>query len=299
MPRRARAASRRPPCFGLTPEESAYGTSAVVVLPVPYGGTVTFGRGTEKGPEAIRAASQQVELFDEEVRREPYRVGIHTAPPVPCSGVRPEVMVRRVAERVGRYLEDGKFVVTLGGEHSISPGATGPYAARHPGMVIVHFDAHSDLRDAYHGSRHNHACAGARMREHAPLVQIGIRAQSPEERAIIDSGAVTTLFAHQMQEGDWVPRALEMVPKGRPVYVTVDLDYFDPALMPATGTPEPGGGEWWPTLRFLKALAARERIVGFDLMELAPVKGLHAPDFLAARLMYKMLAYALPVAPGA
>jgi agmatinase len=285
---------RRPPYFGLTPAESAYASSRVVVLPVPFGGTVTFGRGTEKGPEAIRFASQQVELFDEETRREPCRLGIHSAPPVPCRGVTPEVMVGRVRERVERYLADGKFVVTLGGEHSISPGSTGPYARRFPGLTIVHFDAHSDLRESYQGSRNNHACAGARMREHAPLLQIGIRSQSPEEREIIDRGEVFTLFAYQMQGVDWAPEVLERIAPGSPVYVTVDLDYFDPSIMPSTGTPEPGGGEWYPTLRFLRALSERARVVGFDLMELAPVRGVHAPDFLAARLVYKMLAYCFP-----
>ncbi len=299
MPAAVRGARPRPrprplPYFGLTPEESAYATSRVVVLPVPFGGTVTFGRGTEKGPEAVRVASQQVELFDEETRREPYRAGIHSAPPVPCRGVRPEVMVRRVEERVERYLADGKMVVTLGGEHSISSGATGPYARKHPGMLIVHFDAHSDLRESYHGTKHNHACAGARMREHAPLIQIGIRSQSPEEREIIDRGEVRTVFAYEMQGTDWAARVLGWIPPGAPVYVTIDLDYFDPCLMPATGTPEPGGGEWYPTLRFLKRLSEKARVVGFDLMELAPMKGMHAPDFLTARLLYKMLAYIFP-----
>jgi len=282
------------PFFGLSPEESRYEDSAIVVLPVPFGGTVTYGRGTENGPEAMRVASCQVELFDEETRREPFRAGIHTAPPVDCAGVDPGTMVARVAERVERYLGDGKLVVTLGGEHSISPGATGPYSRRHPGLTIVHFDAHSDLRDSYLGSRHNHACAGARMREHARLVQIGIRSQSPEEREIIDRGEVETIFAHQMQEGDWARDALSRIDAGSPVYVTVDLDYFDPSIMPATGTPEPGGGQWYPTLRFLRELSEKASIVGFDLMELAPIPGLHAPDFLAARLIYKLLAYSFP-----
>jgi agmatinase len=265
-----------------------------VVLPVPYGGTVTYGRGTERGPEAIRAASQQVELFDEETRREPYRAGIHTAAAVPCASLRPEVMVRRVAERVERFLEDGKFVVTLGGEHSISEGAIAPYARRHPGLTIVHFDAHSDLRESYQGTTRSHACAGARMREHARLVQIGIRSQCPEERALIDAGKVETLFAHQMHGVDWAPRILTGIAPRSAVYVTIDVDYFDPSIMPATGTPEPGGGEWYPTLRFLRLLAEKARVVGFDVMELAPIRGLHAPDFLAARLVYKMLAYSFP-----
>jgi agmatinase len=131
------------------------------------------------------------------------------------------------------------------------------------------------------------------MREHARLIQIGIRSQSPEERALIDRGDVETLFAYQMAEGDWSGGVLEKIEEGSPVYVTVDLDYFDPSIMPATGTPEPGGGEWYPTLRFLRRLALRARIVGFDVMELAPMPGLHAPDFLSARLVYKLLAYAL------
>ena len=203
-------------------------------------------------------------------------------------------MVRMVERRVERYLEDGKFVVTLGGEHSISPGATAPYSRRFPGLTIVHFDAHSDLRESYQGTRHNHACAGARMREHARLVQIGIRAQCPEERAIIERGDVWTLFAYQMHGVDWAPSVLARIDEGSPVYVTIDLDYFDPSVMPATGTPEPGGGEWYPTLRFLRRLSERARIVGFDIMELAPFQGLHAPDFLSARLMYKLLGYCFP-----
>jgi len=284
--------------FGLTPAESEYHSSRVVILPVPYGGTVTYGGGTERGPEAIRVASQQVELFDEETRREPYRLGIHSAPAVVFRGKDPTPMVEEVERRVRRYLGDGKFVVTLGGEHSISPGAVKAYAGRFPGLTVVHFDAHSDLRESYHGTRHNHACAGARMREHARLIQIGIRSQSPEERALIDRGDVETVFAYQMAEGDWSGGVLAKIPEGAPIYVTIDLDYFDPSIMPATGTPEPGGGEWYPTLRFLKRLSEKARVVGFDVMELAPVPGLHAPDFLSARLVYKLLAYSLGDIPG-
>jgi agmatinase len=132
------------------------------------------------------------------------------------------------------------------------------------------------------------------MREHARLIQIGIRSQSPEERAIIDSGEVTTIFAWEMQEGDWGARVLAMIEERSPVYVTMDLDYFDPSIMPSTGTPEPGGGLWHPTMRFLRRLSEKARIVGFDVMELAPVDGFHAPDFLTARFVYKLLAYALP-----
>ena len=282
------------PYFGLGADESAYATSAIVILPVPYGGTVTYGSGTELGPEAIRVASQQVELFDEEMRREPWRHGIHSAPPVRFEGTDPARLVEELASRVGRYLGDGKFVVTLGGEHSISPGPVKAYAAARPGLTVVHFDAHSDLRESYEGLRDNHACAGARMREYARLVQIGIRSQSPEEREVIDSGAVQTTFAWEMQDPGWGSRVLSGIGAGSPVYVTMDLDYFDPSIMPATGTPEPGGGLWHPTMRFLRSLAEHARIVGFDVMELAPIPGLHAPDFLAARFVYKLLAFVFP-----
>lgn len=290
--KRPARAPRRLPYYGLTPEESAYETSRIVIVPVPYGGTVTYGKGSEKGPEAIRVASQQVELFDEETRREPYRAGIHSLPPINCRGASPAQVVARVSRTVAPLLEDDKFVVTLGGEHSVSAGTTSLHAARYPGLTIVHFDAHSDLREEYHGAIHNHACAGARMREHARLIQIGIRSQCPEERAVIDSGAVETLFAYQMHGREWQPEVLAKIPTRAPVYVSFDLDYFDSSIMPATGTPEPGGGEWWPTMRFLKLLCAKARLVGFDVVELAPIKGYHAPDFLAARLVYKLLSYA-------
>lgn len=281
------------PFYGLSPEESAYAGSRVVILPVPFGGTVTYGRGTERGPEAIRVASQQVELFDEETRREPFKAGIHTADPIRTRGRNPEPVVRGVRERVRRYLEDGKFVVTVGGEHSISAGPVAAYAAAFPGLHVVHFDAHSDLRESYQGSRHNHACAGARMREHARILQIGVRSQCSEEREVIDRGEVDTIFAYEMGGDRWIDGALSLAPAGKPVYVTVDLDYFDPSIMPSTGAPEPGGGEWRPTMDFLRALAGRTKIVGFDVMELSPVPGRHAPDFLAARLIYKLLAYSL------
>jgi len=277
--------------YGLSEDESAYESSRYVILPVPFGGTVTYGRGTERGPEAIRVASQQVELFDEETTCEPYKLGIHTAEPAIYQGSDPAPLVKLLDEKVSRFLRDGKFVVTLGGEHSISPGPVRAYARAFPDLTIVHFDAHSDLRDSYHGLKDNHACAGARMREEARLVQIGIRSQSPEEREIIDRGEVTTIFAHEMPGADWAQRALAAVPPGGPVYVTIDVDYFDPSIMPATGTPEPGGGEWWPTLRFLKRLCGHARVVGFDVMELAPIEGFHAPDFLVARLIYKLLSY--------
>jgi agmatinase len=207
-------------------------------------------------------------------------------------------VVEAARRQVDALLADGKLPLVLGGEHSISEGPVAACAAREPELTVLQLDAHSDLREEYQGSRRNHACAGARMREHARLLQLGVRSQCPEERAVIDAGEVFTLFAWEMEEPGWQERLLERMPPGGPLYLTVDLDYFDPSVMPATGTPEPGGGLWWPTLRFLRAAMARSRVVGLDLMELAPIPGLHAADFLAARLAYKMLGYALEEGSG-
>jgi agmatinase len=284
--------------LGLTPEEARYERARVAVLPVPYGGTVSYGRGTEKGPAAILEASAQVELLDEQTRTEAWREGIATLPPLEVEWLGPDEVVEATRRRVAGLLEDGKLPLVLGGEHSISEGPVAACAAREPELTVLQLDAHSDLRDEYEGSRRNHACAAARMREHARLLQLGVRSQCPEERALIDAGEVLTVFAWEMEAPGWEERLLERIPEGGPLYVTVDLDYFDPSIMPATGTPEPGGGLWWPTLRLLRAALGRARVVGLDLMELAPIPGLHAPDFLAARLAYKLVGYALEEGSG-
>jgi agmatinase len=284
-----------PRFLDLSEEEARYPSARVAVLPVPYGGTVSYGRGTENGPAAILAASAQVELFDEEIRRSVVALGIATLPPVDPPRPGPDAVVEETHRRTARILADGKLPLVLGGEHSISEGPVAACAEVHPDLTVLQLDAHSDLREEYQGHRRNHACAGARLREHARLVQVGIRSQCAEERAVIDAGEVIALFAHEMQHPGWEERLVEALPAGRPLYLTVDLDYFDSAIMPATGTPEPGGGQWWPTLHFLKRALERCRLVGCDLMELAPIPGLHAPDYLAARLACKLLAYGLTV----
>jgi agmatinase len=279
--------------LGLSEGEARYERARVAVLPAPYGGTVTYGPGTERGPGAILAASAQVELFDEETGGEAWRLGITTLSPVEADGPGPDAWVEETRRRVSRLLEDGKLPLMLGGEHSLSEGAVAACAEHVSALTVLQLDAHSDLRDEYEGSRRNHACAGARLREHARLLQLGVRSQCPEERALIEAGEVLTVFAREMDEPGWEDRLLDEVPEGEPLYVTVDLDYFDPSLMPATGAPEPGGGHWWPTLRFLRRALRRGRVVGLDVMELSPIPGLHAPDFLAARLAYKLIGYAL------
>lgn len=292
-------ASGSPIFLGLSEEEARYESARVAVLPVPYGGTVSYGRGTEKGPAALLEASLQVELFEEQTRTEPWRRGIATLPPLEVEWLGPEEVVEASRRRVAALLDDGKLPLVLGGEHSISEGPVAACAERAPGLTVLQLDAHSDLREEYEGSRRNHACAAARMREHARVLQLGVRSQCPEERAVIEAGEVFTVFAWEMAESGWEERLLERIPADGPLYVTVDLDYFDPSIMPATGTPEPGGGLWWPTLRFLRAAMGRGRVVGIDIMELAPIPGLHAPDFLAARLAYKLVGYALEEDSGA
>jgi agmatinase len=224
--------------------------AAVAVLPVPYEGTVSYGAGASRGPAAILRASEQLELYDEETGAEPYRVGIHTAAPMPVAGDEdPERVATAVAGRCGELMDAGKWVVTLGGEHSITPGAVRAAHERHPELRVVQLDAHADLRDSYEGSPFNHACAMARCIEMAPVVGSGIRSYSAEEAERIRRGipGYRVIHAWEMEGDDWHERALDGL-LGAPLYLTIDVDYFDPSIVPATGTPEPGGGRWRPTL---------------------------------------------------
>jgi agmatinase len=261
----------------------------VVVVPVPHEASVSYGKGTAGGPQAILDASLQVELFDEQLRTEPIRVGIHTDDPLvtPDDGA---VAEQAIAERVGGWMERGKWVAMLGGEHSITPGGVRAAASRHDGLVVVQLDAHADLRDEYESNPYSHACAVARCLEHAEVRAVGIRNYSTEEARRIAEGIPGYRIVHawEMVGEDWHDAVLEGI-DGRPVYLTIDVDYFDPAVIPSTGTPEPGGGTWYPTLRFLQALFGRANVVAADLVELAPTPALHHADFTVARLLYKLV----------
>jgi agmatinase len=281
------------PPFGGEEAWADFDAARVVVLPVPYEGTVSWGRGAAAAPEAILRASTQVELYDEQMRSEPFRAGIFTDPMLPIPGGATERVVDAVARRVGELMDAGKWVVTLGGEHSITPGAVRSAAARHPGLKLVQLDAHADLRESYEGNPWSHASAMARCLGLAEIRAIGIRNYSIEEAERIRAGipGYSILHAWEMEGEEWPARALRGL-DGKPVYLTVDLDYFDPSVIPATGTPEPGGGAWWPTLRFLAELFRRTRVVACDLVELAPAPGLQHADFTAARLAYKLIGMA-------
>jgi agmatinase len=274
--------------------QATFERASVAVLPVPFGATVCYGRGTEMGPRAILEASRQLELYDERMGIEPYRCGIWTDAMLEVTPDTPtEDVVRAVAGRFGELMDSGKWVVMLGGEHSITPGGVRAAASRHDGLQVLQLDAHADLRESYEGDHWNHACAMARCLELAPVRAVGIRSYSADERERIAAGisGYSMNHASSMITDGWIDTALEGL-QGAPVYLTIDVDYFDPAVIPATGTPEPGGGEWWPTLDLLSELFKRAKVVACDVVELAPQTGLHYADFTVARLVYKLIGYA-------
>lgn len=284
------------PPFGGDEASSAFDDAVVVVLPVPYEATVSYGGGTANGPAAILRASTQVELYDEQLGSEPFHAGLFTDPLLDVSGTTEQV-VGRIKARSGELMDAGKWVVMLGGEHAITPGGVAAAASRHPGLHVVQLDAHADLRQQYAGDAWSHACAMARCLDlGVPLTALGIRNYSVDEARSIREGIPGYRIVHawEMDHEHWIERALDGLDE-KPVYLTIDLDYFDPAIIPATGTPEPGGGAWWPTLRFLDRLMKRANVVACDLVELAPSPGLHHADFTAARLAYKLIGLRFPV----
>jgi agmatinase len=272
---------------GLPPEYSRADTAKIVIVPVPYDGTSTYMKGADKGPEAIIRASGNMELYDIETDSQVYLHGIFTDKPVD-SGPEPEKMVKAVERRVSSHLANGKFVIVLGGEHSVSAGAVRAHAQKYPGMTVLQLDAHSDLRSEYEGSKYNHACVMARVKEMCPIVQVGIRSMDVSEKPAMDRQRV--FFAEDIHSGtagvDTIIGTLT-----DQVYITIDLDVFDPSIMPSTGTPEPGGLLWYDVLALLKGVCRRSTVVGFDVVEMCPVAGNWAPDFMAAKLIYKLLSY--------
>jgi N1-aminopropylagmatine ureohydrolase len=277
--------------LGLPPEQSDPSTARVAVLPVPYEGTVSYGGGTAFGPAAIIRASQQVELYDEELRGEPCAIGVATLPPLSVQGIAPSQLAAHIVPAVQGIAAGGRFPILLGGEHSITPPAVEAMLASHPELTVVQFDAHADLRETYEGERMSHACAMARVRERCAAVQVGIRNLSLEEAQWAERAALPIFYAHEMRGAShWQDEALARIATDE-IYITFDVDAFDASLMPATGTPEPGGMGWYDAVDFLRLLFAHKRVVGMDIVELAPIAGLHACDFLAAKLAYKCIGF--------
>ncbi len=262
-------------------------TARVVILPVPYDGTSTWIKGADKGPEALLTASANMELYDIECDSQVYQVGIFTDAPI-TDLASPQSMLDAVCGRVEPYLANDRFIGVIGGEHSVSIGAIRAHANHYEDLTVLQLDAHSDLRDEYEGSRYNHACVMARARELCPIVQVGIRSMCEEEKDGMDPRRVLVSDTAQ-QRHDWPEKVLSLLTAR--VYLTLDLDVFDPAIMPSTGTPEPGGLGWHEVLRILKLVIDQRELVGFDVVELCPNPDNPAPDFLAAKLVYKILTY--------
>ena len=281
---------------GLADEFSALERARAVVLPVPYDFTTTYVSGTRLGPRAILTASQNMELWDEELGAT-YRAGIHTLPEVEPTALGPAAMVARVEQAVGWILDQERLPVILGGEHSITAGAVRAAAARFGNLSVLQLDAHGDMRDRYLDSPDSHACVMRRVRERVPAASVGIRSLSEEEAEHLEQHPVPMWSTRQFRalKGDFAPILKSLTDE---VFVTFDLDALDPSILPATGTPEPGGLDWYEAVDLLAALARAKRIVGFDVVELAPIAGQVASDFLAARLTYRLLGLALASVPA-
>ena len=275
--------------LGLKPQFADLATARYAVLPVPHEGTVTYRTGTAAGPAAIIDASQQVELFDEELMRECYQAGIATLAAV-TPAYDPAGTMQRVATAAAPIMQEGKFLLALGGEHSITAPLVAQAQEAFGPVSVLQIDAHADLRDRYEGSPHNHACVMRRVLETTDKIcQVGIRNICQEEfddcRSLVDRFITPKIIA---EDPNWIDRAMEML--GERVYITVDLDGLDPSIAPGVGTPEPGGLGWRQTLDLLRRVCTEREVVAADIVELMPIPPNHITDFLAARLAYKLIA---------
>lgn len=262
-------------------------TAKIILIPVPYDGTSTWGKGADKGPNAFLNASENMELYDIETSSEVYEQGIYLADAI-TENSSPEAMVNSVHKITKDYIKRNKFVTLFGGEHSISIGTIRAFNECFDNLTVLHIDAHADLRESYDGTKFNHACAVHEASQTTNLVQVGIRSMDAIEKTYMDEEK--TFFAHDMVNDEyWMDKVIEALTDN--VLITFDLDALDPSIMPSTGTPEPGGLFWYETLEFLKQVFEEKNVVGFDMVELCPNPADKSSDFLAAKLYYKMLSY--------
>ena len=283
--------------MGLDEAASDLAKAKVVILPVPYEATTSFGGGTGNGPGAIIEASRYIELYDQELDAEPADVGISTLPALMLTGAGPEEALGELRAAYERVLEaaPGRFVIMLGGEHSISSAPILAWAdrlqERGKRLTVLQFDAHTDLRPEYEGSPYSHASVMSRTHDRVEIVAVGIRAMTSEEmRLVRRSDNIHVFLADDIHTGEaWQDDVMSRL--GEDVYITFDVDGFDPGLVPSTGTPEPGGLQWYPVLKLLRRVFAERTVHALDIVELAPIPGLTAPDFLVAKLAYKMIGY--------
>lgn len=272
---------------GIPDEFAQLDSSNIVLIPVPYDGTSTWGKGADKGPDAFLEASANMELYDIETDSEVYQEGVYLADAV-TENASPEKMVDAVHQTTKKYIDQGKFVTLFGGEHSISIGSIRAFQESFENLTVLQIDAHADLRPEYEGTTCNHACAVYEASKTTNLIQVGIRSMDISEKEHMNEDNV--FFAHKLdEEFDWMRKVVKKCTDN--VFVTIDLDCFDSSIMPSTGTPEPGGMNWDQVTKLLKKVAKKKNIVGFDIVELCPNKINRAPDFLAAKLYYKFLSY--------
>ncbi len=283
-----------PMVFGGINEEkySNFQSARVVIFPVAYEGTVSYGKGTGAGAMAIIDASRNLELYEEETDSEVYKIGIYTAEEFP-SNETPEKMMEGIYQKSKALVSSGKFICMIGGEHSISAPMIRAHAEKYHNLSVLQIDAHTDLRDNYDGTLHSHASVMSRVVKdmRIPSVQVGIRSISAEEARSLDENLPTKIFWAKdiVGQTDWVDEAVDSLTDN--VYLTIDIDGLDPSLVPTTGTPEPGGLGWYETLALIKTLGQKKRVVGMDLVEFSKVGNFEAPAFLCSKLIYKSLAY--------
>lgn len=281
--------------LGLDDDKSNFESARAVILPVPYEATTSYGAGTGAGPSAIIEASRYIELYDQELDKEPYEVGIATLPSLELTGAGPEEAIRELREAYDAIVDAGpdKFVIALGGEHSISSAPILSWVERlkDKRISVLQFDAHTDLRHEYEGSAYSHAAVMNRVHQNVDLVAVGIRALTREERELARASDNVHLFlADDIHTGEaWMDDVMSKL--SDTVYISFDVDGFDPSLVPSTGTPEPGGLQWYPVMKLLRRVFAERNVIAADIVELAPIPGLVAPDFLVAKLCYKMIGY--------
>jgi agmatinase len=273
--------------FGGNEVVYSYSDSKIIIVPVPYDETSTWMRGADKGPGAILDASVNLEFYDIETSSEAHLHGINTVDPV-LEKETPLILVNAVYDRTLSLLKDDKFPVIIGGNHTVSIGAVKAFSEFFKNITVLQLDAHTDLRQVYEGSELNHACAMARAREYAPIVQVGIRSTSAEELPYIGHDRI--FYSHQLYyDKSLYNKAIDKLSEN--VYITIDLDVFDPSIMPSTGTPEPGGPEYFELMHFLRDVIRTRNVVGFDVVELCPSPGNKSPDFIASKIIYQILSY--------
>ncbi|WP_185853302.1 agmatinase [Blattabacterium cuenoti] len=273
---------------GISKKYATIEKSKTVLIPVPYDSTQTWKKGSRKGPKAFLSAAEHIELYDIETDSEVYRRGIFLVPPIANNSISSKEMVQKVYNVTKKYLLKEKFVTLIGGDHSISIGSIRAFGEKYPNLSILHMDAHIDLRPAYKGNPYNHACSMHEASKKYPLIQIGIRSMDILEKKFLQKGNV--FYMHEIYKNDlWMQKAIQKMSKY--VFISIDIDVFDPSIAPSTGTPEPGGLDWYTTLKFFKKVFEKKEIIGFDIVELLPNEKESSTDFLAVKLYYKLLSY--------